>query len=97
MKEGNTIKLSRLREIGWDLWDPIGLNELEPTWRESAPDEYDGYLLHAVCLIRNSHAREDVVRYLMEIECERMGLSECAGSRERAIEYEALLKAKPYW
>jgi hypothetical protein len=34
------FKLWRLREIGWRLWDPIGLIGLEGT----PDDEYDGYL-----------------------------------------------------
>ena len=40
-----TVKLSVLRDIGWDHWDPIRLNGSEGGWRRSnAGDEYDRYL-----------------------------------------------------
>ena len=34
------IALSRLREIGWSAWDPIGLAD-----SDCPRDEYDAYLL----------------------------------------------------
>ncbi|MBB4630217.1 hypothetical protein SAMN04244581_04955, partial [Paracoccus denitrificans] len=44
------IKLSKLRDIGWSLWDPIGLLDPESPagrWDDEAnlsfADEYDSY------------------------------------------------------
>ena len=38
------FQLSRLREIGWSKWDPIGVGGPEHDWPS---DEYDTYLLQA--------------------------------------------------
>lgn len=40
------IQLTRLREIGWKLWDPIGLADENGSCDEERADEYDQYLLH---------------------------------------------------
>ena len=41
MNHRPTFKVSRVREIGWGCWDPIGLANLEVR----PDDEYDSYLL----------------------------------------------------
>jgi hypothetical protein len=62
-------ELSRLREIGWAYWDPIGL--------AGCPrDEYDSYLLHVVGRLRRNGPIADVTSYLVWVETDRMGLGE---------------------
>jgi hypothetical protein len=69
------IDIDRLREIGWSLWDPIGLDGKTGVWREeSFADEYDTYLIKAAGMLRNNVIMEDVVSYLFHIESEHMGL-----------------------
>ncbi len=45
------IKLSRLRDIGWSLWDLIGLLKSGQRWEDDEcrpfANEYDAYLLNA--------------------------------------------------
>lgn len=69
------INIERLREIGWSLWDPIGLDGNTGIWREeSFADEYDTYLLKAAGMLRNQCDLVEVVNYLFVIETEHMGL-----------------------
>ena len=72
------IKLSRLRDIGWSLWDPIGLLPAGETWDkpniQPFASEYDGYLLNAASQLRAGKPEYEVVRYLVQIETEHMGL-----------------------
>lgn len=69
------IQLSRLRQIGWELWDPIGLANDDGTWSEDCADEYDRYLLQVVSLICNGKPVSDGGDYLVHIASEHMGLS----------------------
>ena len=86
------IKLSKLRDIGWTLWDPIGLLSADGPhpgkWNEEAnlpfADEYDSYLISAASQLRRGEPHERVVSYLVEIETEHMGLGEAPTSLERA-------------
>ena len=75
------IQLSRLRQIGWDRWDPIGLRGYGDDWKGPAADEYDSYLLHVVCMLWNGKSREQAVGYLENIASEHMGLG--ASNRDR--------------
>ncbi len=79
------LRLSRLRDIGWSLWDPIGLNPSGGNW-EDLPnaDEYDGYLIKVANMIRNGEPYEKTVGYLIAMEQERMGLGAASGIKERA-------------
>lgn len=70
------IKLSQLRDIGWSLWDPIGLGLPGEGWPKSCADEYDDYLLHASDMLNAGKSRQDVSRYLVQIASEHMGLSQ---------------------
>lgn len=76
------VQVSTLRDIGWSLWDPIGLLPQGASWRDEAcrafADEYDAYLTQAAGLIYKGAADREVIRYLVEIETEHMGL----GSRD---------------
>jgi len=77
-----TFQLSRLREIGWAKWDPIGVGGPNHGW---PADEYDGYLLQAAGQIWNGASDEDVADYLLTIETERMGLTATEGIESRAL------------
>lgn len=69
------LRLSRLRDIGWTLWDPIGLLSEGDTWvGKQFADEYDGYLVHAAGQLRRGACAQDVVDYLGRIKSEHMGL-----------------------
>src|SRR4051812_38351453 len=70
------IKLSRLREIGWKLWDPIGLACDDGASDPACADEYDRYLLHVVSLICRGGSKDEATAYLTDIASEHMGLSD---------------------
>lgn len=86
------VKLSRLRDIGWTLWDPIGLlgasGHYPGRWSDEAnrpfADEYDTYLISAASQLRQGVPRDHVVSYLVHIEANHIGLGERPASRERA-------------
>ena len=58
------LKLSRLRDIGWSIWDPIGLMGSEQNWDDEDcrpfADEYDSYLIQAAGQLRRGIADVDV-------------------------------------
>lgn len=76
------FQLSKLHEIGWSKWDPIGLAGLENGW---PADEYDGYLLQAAGQIWNGSPDDVIADYLIKIETEHMGLIAAPGIRLRAV------------
>ncbi|MBP1849043.1 hypothetical protein [Rhizobium halophytocola] len=82
------LKLSRLRDIGWTIWDPIGLLAPSERWDEGEAlafaDEYDNYLREAAGLLRRGTPAEDVVRLLVAVETSRMGLAERPDTVNRA-------------
>ena len=79
------FKLSRLREIAWTVWDPIGLREIVGGWEGSdAADEYDGYMLKVVGLLVNGGRHEEAVESLLRSEDDIMGMGVRPGMRERA-------------
>ncbi|MFC4669770.1 hypothetical protein ACFO5X_14495 [Seohaeicola nanhaiensis] len=92
------VKLSKLRDIGWNLWDPIGLLDSDEVsqgeWDdencEAFANEYDRYLVHAASQLRRGELTEKVVDYLVDIETSHMGLGESLTSRQRA---EAVVEA----
>lgn len=87
MGEDAKIKLSRLREIGWSFWDPIGLRAAsDDDWCDGGPcaDEYDSYLLQAAGRLRQGEARSEVIAYLVETETGHIGLSLNETTRSRA-------------
>lgn len=69
------IKLSILREIGWGIWDPIGLANPDGTWDDACADEYDSYLLAVVSLLCRGGTKEEASAYLADIASNHMGLS----------------------
>jgi hypothetical protein len=69
------IKLSIVRQIGWDHWDPIGIRGFGgDDWQTNAADEYDSYLLHIVSLLHSGKSEVDAVEYLDVVASEHMGL-----------------------
>lgn len=82
------LDLSRLRDIGWRLWDPIGLMPDGENWNDdeslSFVDEYDSYLMNAAGQLRRGATDAEVVSYLVKVETEYMGLNEAPGVRTRA-------------
>ena len=81
------IRLSRLRDIGWSTWDPIGLLENNQSWEDVGyADEYDSYLLIAAGMLRRKKPKKNVVDYLIEIETQHMGLSHNDTTQIRAEE-----------
>lgn len=83
--EAAIVKMSVLRDIGWDQWDPIGLSGSEGGWRRShAADEYDRYMWRVADGLRRGESDESLVDYLVSIETLHMGLTETPATRVRA-------------
>lgn len=99
------IKLSKLRDIGWALWDPIGLQDSEcrsGRWEDETnlpfADEYDSYLIEAASKLRGGTPRGEIVEFLIEIETEHMGLGDSTTARSRAeAVVEAILADRAIW
>lgn len=100
------LKLSKLRDIGWALWDPIGLLGSQGSstgrWDDEAnrsfADEYDTYLISAASQLRRGTPREEVVEYLVQIETKHMGLGGSPSTRKRAdAVVEAILADAAIW
>lgn len=91
------IKLSRLRDIGWSKWDPIGLLDDGERWSDaeclSFADEYDRYLIVAAGQLRRGAPEEEVVEYLVDIEANHMGLGTENRAEARAREVVAAIQA----
>jgi hypothetical protein len=89
-----SLKLSRLRDIGFERWDPIGVLSPEEHWKgHPAADEYDGYLTMAASLSRMGKPVDEVTGYLLEIVGDRMGLSVTSEQRQRARETAIAIRA----
>ncbi|WP_037316223.1 hypothetical protein [Ruegeria halocynthiae] len=87
------INIERLREIGWSLWDPIGLNYTMGGWKgQPFEDEYDTYLVKAVEILRNQLDANEVGDYLFFIETEHMGLAPAVGGVETRAKLLALVQ-----
>jgi hypothetical protein len=75
MSSTQQVQLSKLREIGWTEWDPIGLKAIEPDWETHVIDEYDRYLLHVASMLKNGQSTDAAAKYLLSIAQDYMGLS----------------------
>ena len=86
--ERPTIDVSRVREIGWSKWDPIGIATIEGEgWQGSSwADEYDAYLLEAISLLRSGRGLAHCADYLVKIEAEYIGLGIRADTVQRATD-----------
>jgi hypothetical protein len=91
------IKLSRLRDIGWSIWEPIALLSAGQSWDHEDcrgfADEYDGYLIYAAGQLRRGAPDAEVVSYLVQIEAEHMGIGERSDTRQRAQSVVAAIRA----
>jgi hypothetical protein len=77
--------VSRLREIGWAEWDPIGLKAVGKLTGLYAPeDEYDRYLIHVFSLLSNGASDADAIAYLVDIESNYIGMGLRPSSHPRA-------------
>ena len=87
MSDFPKVKLSRLREIRWSLWDPIGLRDLsDGDWQDggTCADEYDGYLLQVVGRLRRGDPTAEVIAYLEDTEVGHIGLTRSPTTGVRA-------------
>lgn len=92
MQPAPQINLPRLRDIGWALWDPIGL--LGPSgapmgrWddAENLPvaGEYDRHLIAAATHLRRGIPPERIEADLVQSEAQMMGLGVGPTTRRRA-------------
>lgn len=79
------LKLPRLRDIGWAVWDPIGLLGKGEHWdHQPFAGEYDGYLLRVACELRPDWSVTQAVDYLVWAASEHMGLGVRSTTRARA-------------
>jgi len=93
MSWSSSVKLSVLRDIGWDHWDPARLNGSDGGWRRSnAADEYDRYLLRVVGRLQSGETNEALVDYLVGIETMHMRLAATSTARSRAEATVAALR-----
>ena len=79
-------KLTELRKIAWNSWDPIGLARVREGWSVTtdAADEYDAYIGTVAGMIMAGRPEAIAVDYLVGIEREHMGLSGDASTKARA-------------
>lgn len=91
------IRLSRLRDIGWSLWDPIGLLPPGAKWDDESSrafaNEYDSYLLEAAGMLRQGSPKKKVAKYLSGVESGHMGLGIRQDTNERARSVVEAIKA----
>ena len=99
MKKRPKLRLSRLRDIGWSIWDPIGLNDFNGDWESvSFADEYDGYLIKVAGMLKNNEPDKKAIDYLIWADTVNMGLSSTQGTHERAKAVVNAIKAdKQVW
>jgi len=57
-----------------DKWDPIGVKDIP-----EAGDEYDMYIGDVYDLLRHGASSEEISKHLINIETQRMGLSDGSG------------------
>ena len=89
------LQLSRLRDIGFFIWDPIGIMFREKTWvNQRFADEYDSYMLQAASnLCRDIWTVEEAAQFLLGIECGHIGMDEQRDSATRALATAKAIKA----
>jgi hypothetical protein len=80
-----SVDKRKLRNIGWELWDPIGLLREGESWvGKPFADEYDSYLLQAVGQLNRGLKAKDVENFLTSVELDHMGLSANANQSKTA-------------
>ena len=69
------LTLSHLRDIGFSIWDPIGLLPRGELWDgHPAAGEYDSYLACAAGMLRDGRSDSECAAYLARIETDHIGL-----------------------
>lgn len=81
MNEFSTTLYTRINEILFYLWDPIGVR-----YEYGARDEYDTYANHVYSLIINGGDQKAVSTYLSRICTEHIGLENDADATEKIAE-----------
>ena len=93
------IKLSRLRDIGWSYWDPIGLltDKNLADEKKNFDDEFDTYLMQAAGMLWSNTPRDDVIAYLVDIEQNYMGMPDrgSEAATMTAAQIQSYLKTVP--
>lgn len=88
------IKLSRLRDIGWSRWDPIGLLDVDQKWDDEEnrhfADEYDNYLLQSAQMLRRGSTDAEIVDFLVKIETVNMCMNRSDALERAASVVEAI-------
>ncbi len=84
----------RVSEILYYVWDPIGVLPAA-----GARDEYDAYVPTVVRLLYEEKEREEIIRYLLDLQTGHMGMNLTDDARARAahavqvlIEHNAWIK-----
>ena len=77
----------RLDEVLFYVWDPIGISTT--VWSR---DEYQSYLPQVFKMLLNDSSDKVIVDYLMEIECNHMGLGRQIGTKKRTVEFVSLIR-----
>ena len=78
------LQLTRLRDIGWSLWDPIGVLAPGKAWEgRSYADEYDGYLTTVASMLRDGQSTDECEAYLVQVVVGHMGFGPKAETRAR--------------
>ena len=94
MSKHPKINLQRLREIGWSIWDPLGLSEEAEEWQgEAFADEYDSYLLKAAGMVRNGKEDREIIAYLVRSEADDMGMGDSMTARLHAHQLVKAIRA----
>jgi len=86
----NDIELERLRDIGWQEWDPIGLRE-----SDCPRDEYDSYLLEVASRLTSGASVEDAAASLDLVRAEFMRL-DLSTQASRAASVQTVVSIKAY-
>jgi hypothetical protein len=69
------VKLSALRRIGWEVWDPIGIRDcVNDEYSEGPADEYDNYLIVAFGMAQSGRSESEIATYLGDVASNYMGL-----------------------
>ena len=62
------VDLDRLREIGWEYWDPLDIkHHLNSDLVQPPLDEYDDYLILVVLKLIKGQPRERIAEYLQYV------------------------------
>ena len=86
----------KLRDLGFGIWDPIGLLDAGETW-EGQPfcDEYDHYLATISARLYRRQTEKKIAEWVVKVEAEDMSLVTDTNSLCRARKLVSAIKADP--